>query len=433
VALQLSEALVPPADGMPLRQPALEDGGAAPTSASVEALTASLREGLENALGMVTEEGLEEHSLKAELGCEVQLTQQRLKSIASRGEMLIEGLYKRGNVLGDQMATWLEARYTAEVASSTGFVAQIREAIEGEEILVNDITLEDTEFTIDEGTRLVPYVQETQQAGVEAEPLPDRFTLFQLTMIHEHLLNTAPSGVILCDDLVWLLRRLAADGAGPLPLEWVSSDEDTMLKQLQKVADTMDTSGVGAVSWRELLVVAALPFYPSLGELLEMRKAFTNADGDGDSRVTLDEYKGVKLWFENNSKLEDARKEGLKALFYQLFTVPDPHQPDNDDVRLFDFLACLLHCCPDDSQEAGIAKAFKMVAAGDAPLKKEDVARIATAGVGVLDDMQVAAMAQVFAGKSDAARVQLEPIMADPHGHAMMLSQQVYLRKNIYA
>merc|ERR1711918_186438 len=100
-----------------------------------------------------------------------------------------------------------------------------------------------------------------------------------------------------------------------------------------------------------------------------------------------DEYKSVKLWFENNSKLEDARKEGLKALLYQLFAVPDPNQPDNDDIRLFDFLACLLHCCPDDSHEAGVVKAFKMVAAGDAPLKKEDVARIATAGVGVLDDM----------------------------------------------
>jgi len=73
-----------------------------------------------------------------------------------------------------------------------------------------------------------------------------------------------------------------------------------------------------------------------------------------------------------------------------------------------------------------------MIAAGDAPLKKEDIARIATAGIGVLDDTQLAALSTVFNGKSDSARVQLEPIMADPHGNAMMMGQSVYLKKNIY-
>lgn len=432
VALQLGEALVPPADGPPPRQPALEDGSAPAVAPSVETLCTSLKDCLEGALALVSEEGLEEHELKEPLLAEVQITRHRLRSIAMRGELLISALHQRSDKLSQQMEQWLEARYTAEISSSTGFVSQVREAIEGEELLINDITLEDTEFMIDEGTRLVPYVSESQEVAAEMEPLPDRFTLFQLTMIQEHLLNTAPSGIILCEDLVWLLRRLVSDGMSPLPLEWVSSDEDVIIRRLQQLAQAMDPRDSGAVSWRELLVVAALPSYPNLAELLEMRKAFTAADTDGDSRVTMDEYKSVKLWFENNSKLEDSRKEGLKALLYQLFAVPDPNQPDNDNIRLFDFLACLLHICPDDSHEAGVVKAFKMVAAGDAPLKKEDVARIATAGVGVLDDMQVAAMVHVFSGKSDAARVQLEPIMADPNGNAMMLSQCVYLKKHIY-
>ena len=45
--------------------------------------------------------------------------------------------------------------------------------------------------------------------------------------------------------------------------------------------------------------------------------------------------------------------------------MPDPNQPDNGEFRFFDFLACLLHCCADDPQELGVAKAFKVVAAGD--------------------------------------------------------------------
>jgi len=278
----------------------------------------------------------------------------------------------------------------AEVASSTGFVHQVREAIEGEELLVHDITLEDTDFTIDEGVRLVPYVSEAREEGSEAEPLPDRFTLTQLTLIHEHLLNTAPSGTITREDFVWLLRRLVSDGQGPLPLEWMSSDEQVVADRLQQLAESLDTLDSGSLSWREFLVAAALPAYPSTAEVLDMRKAYTGADSDQDHRVTMSEFKGVPLWFEGNGKLDEARKEGIKGLLYQLFAVPDPNQPDNDEVRLFDYLACLLHLSADEAQEQGIARAFKMIAVGDGPLKKDEVARIASAGVGTLDDVQVA-------------------------------------------
>jgi Ca2+-binding EF-hand superfamily protein len=251
-------------------------------------------------------------------------------------------------------------------------------------------------------------------------------------MIHEHLLNTAPSGMITGEDFVWLLRRLVADGAQPLPMEWMSADDDTVTQRLMKLKDSLDVNDSGTLSWREFLVAAAVPSYPNTADMLEMRKAFNAADADGDLRVTMEEYKTVPLWFEGNSKLDDARKDAIKGLMYQLFTVPDPSQPDDDDVRLFDFLACLLHCCADEQQEQGVARAFKMIANGDAPLKREEVARIATAGVGVLDDAQVAALGQVFSGKADTARIQLEPIMAEPHGHAMMMSQRVYSRKHIY-
>jgi len=431
VALVLAEAMIPPAEGPPPRPPKAEDGSM-PCTPSIDLLSKSLRDCLDSALALIPSEDLDQHPQKETLILEVKFTQERLRTIADRGVMLMKALHHRGEVLGKLMEQWLEARYTAEVASSTGFAAQVREAIEAEEMLVHDIQLEDTEFTIDEGTRLAPYILEVTPQGKEAEPLPDRFTLLQLNIIHEHLLNTAPSGLILREDFVWLFRRLVADGAGPLPLEWLSSDENVVVTRLQQLAQDLDVFDAGGVSWRDFLVVAAIPSYPSLGELLEMRKAFSAASATGDSRVTQEEYKSVRLWFEANSKMDDAKKEGIKALLYQLFVVPDPNQPDNDEFRFFDFLACLLHCCADDPQELGVAKAFKVVAAGDAPLRKEEVARIATAGVGVLSDMQVAALAQVFSGKSEAARSQLEPIMADPHGRNMLMSQSVYLRKKIY-
>merc|ERR1712224_916519 len=158
---------------------------------------------------------------------------------------------------------------------------------------------------------------------------------------------------------------------------WMSPDENVVISRLEQCTRALDVADTGALSWREFIIVAALPSYPSTAELLEMRKAFTAADADADNRVTLEEFKSVKLWFQNNSKLDNAKKEALCALLYPLFTVPDPNQPDNDDVRLFDYLAFLLHCCADKIQTEGVARAFRMVAAGDAPLRKEEVARIA--------------------------------------------------------
>merc|ERR1711988_1121260 len=112
----------------------------------------------------------------------------------------------------------------------------------------------------------------------------------------------------------------------------MSTDEEVVAQRLMQLVSALDVGDTGAIAWREFLIAAALPSYPSMSELLEMRKAFAAADADGDNRVTQEEFKTVKLWFHANSKLDDAKKEALCGLLYPLFTVPDPNQPDNDDV-----------------------------------------------------------------------------------------------------
>ena len=114
------------------------------------------------------------------------------------------------------------------------------------------------------------------------------------------------------------------------------------------------------------------------------------------------------------------------------FQVPDPAAPDDDGLRLFDYLAMLLYVSASSSVDAGVRRAFRTMANGDAPMKRDEIARIVTGGIGALDDLQVEALGLVFNGKSDAARIQLEPILANPHGKAMMLGQKIYLKKDLY-
>jgi adenylate kinase family enzyme len=425
-------ALVAPADGQAPREPEPEGGGPAAVVPSKEQLVFSLKQMLNNCLDKVTSaEDLEAlESCKDELTAEANVCQHRLESIAARGEELIGGLCTRANDLGQTMLEWLDDRYKKEVSSTTGLITLVREAVEAEEMLMHDLKLDGTDFVIDEGMRVVPYKSEIVAATTETQPLPDRFTLRQLASIHEHLVRCAPSGFIRTEDFTWLLRRVANEGC--IPSEWLHEDEDELVAGIRKVLERVDPEHTGGVNWREFLLAAALPQYPTDIELFDMRRNFDAADADSDGRVTMDEYATVKLWFDSSDLMPDEQKQRLRALIWPLFAVPDPAAPDDDGLRLFDYLAMLLYVSASSTVDAGVRRAFRTMANGDAPMKREEIARIVTGGIGALDDLQVEALGLVFNGKSDAARIQLEPILANPHGKAMMLGQKIYLKKDLY-
>jgi len=432
VGFELVDALVVPADGQPPRQTAPEDGGVAPVVPPLEQLVSSLRTTLDQCNQLVTsEEDLEaKEECKDELTSEAAVCRHRMRSIVARGEELIGGLCTRANNLGETMLQWLDERYNKEVSSTTGLVQLVREAVEAEEMLMHDLKLDGTDFVIDEGVRVVPYKSEIVETTAETQPLPDRFTSRQLASIHEHLVRCAPSGFIKTEDFTWLLRRVANEGC--IPSEWLHEDEDELVAGIRQVLERVDSGHTGNVNWREFLLAAALPQYPTDIELFDMRRNFDAADSDSDGRVTMHEYSTVKLWFDSSDLMAEDLKARLRELIWPLFAVPDPAAPDDDGLRLFDYLAMLLYVSASSTEDAGVRRAFRTMANGDAPMKREEVARIVTGGIGALDDLQVEALGLVFAGKSDAARIQLEPILANPHGKAMMLGQKIYLKKDIY-
>eukprot|EP00656_Telonema_subtile_P013423 TRINITY_DN16819_c0_g3_i3.p1 TRINITY_DN16819_c0_g3~~TRINITY_DN16819_c0_g3_i3.p1 ORF type:complete len:403 (+),score=159.54 TRINITY_DN16819_c0_g3_i3:100-1308(+) len=380
---------------------------------------------------VASEDALEakEHG-KEQLQLEARMAKLRLQSIVARGTELISGLRTRASELGDMMLVWLDQKYKKELAGTSGLVQLVREAVEAEEMLVHELKLDGTDFVIDEGVRLVPYKSEIASSATESAPLPDRFTLRQLASIHEHLVRCAPCGAIRTEDLCWMLRRLSGEGC--IPSEWLHEDEAVLLEGIRGFLARLDLDSTGEVNWRELLLAAALPCYPSDQALLDLRKEFDAADGDSDGRVTMAEYGEVKMWFDGEDLMTAEHKEALRALIWPMFTVADPAAPDDDTVRLFDSLAMLLHVSAGSTLEAGVRRAFRVLANGDGPLRREEVARIVTGGIGTLDDLQVEALGLVFAGKSDAARVMLEPILANPHGRAMLLGQSIYQRKELY-
>lgn len=431
VSFELAEALVAPPDGVPPKE-VVEDGGVAPVVPELAPLIASLNNTLAQSAQLVASEEVieaKEHA-KEQLGLEAQMTRQRLESILARGTELMAGLRTRASELGDTMLGWLDGRYKKEVASSTGFVQLVREAVEAEEMMVHEVKLDGTDFVIDEGVRLVPYKSELASSAAETQPLPDRFTLRQLSTIHEHLLRCAPAGSIRTEDLTWLLRRMSSEGC--IPSEWLHEDETMLLDGIRAFLAKLDTTNTGQVNWREFILAAALPSYPPDAALFNLRKACDAADSDSDGRLTMEEYGQVVLWFDLDDLMADDHKEMLRSLIWPLFTVADPAAPDDDTVRLFDYLAMLLYVSASTTQEAGVRRGFRALANGDGPMRREEIARLVTGGIGTLDDVQVESLGLVFAGKSEAARVQLEPILANPHGRSMLFGQTIYKRKELY-
>lgn len=430
LSFELAGALVAPPDGIPVREVA-DENGLAPVVPALEPLVASLANSETQSQGLVLDdEALEakEHA-KEMLVLEAQMSRARLKSIYKRGAELIAGLRSRAEELGETMLGWLDGRYKSEVGSTTGFVQLVREAIEAEEMIVHQVALDGTDFVIDEGIRLVPYKSALVSNAAESQPLPDRFTLRQLSTVHEHLLRVSPGGSIRMEDLTWLLRRLSSQGC--LPSEWLHEDENLLLQGIRSCLGRLDVNGTGSVNWREFLLAAALSSYPTDQMLFTLRKSFDAADQDNDGRVTMAEFGEVVMWFDHDDLMSDEHKDRLRSLIWPLFTVADPSQPDDDDVRLFDYLAMLLHVSAAPTQEAGVRRAFRAMANGES-IKREEIARIVTAGIGTLDDFQVESLGLVFAGKSAAAKLQLEPILSNPHGKAMLFAQSVYLRKELY-
>lgn len=100
------------------------------------------------------------------------------------------------------------------------------------------------------------------------------------------------------------MRYLGFHSAGVLPAAW----QDIRATNIAGALAAFDPTYSGYLDWRELLLALAAAALPELHtatapQLAMQALQLTAADGDGDGRLTQQEFEGLRWWFEPRQEL----------------------------------------------------------------------------------------------------------------------------------
>lgn len=245
---------------------------------------------------------------------------------------------------------------------------------------------QDEALIVDEGTLLQPPpAPRPPPTGLEAAPPAGRLTCAQLSSLAGALAVAAPGGFISIPAATELLLKML--GEGVLPAVWDASP-DAMNRALQQL-DPVYSQYVSSAELVCGLIAAAFPevLTVTTRQLVHGVELLAAADGDGDGKLTEDEWAAVGWWFGQpvappEPPAEPApgapfdRVAAVRHIIWQLFAAP----PAEGAAPLMDYTAVMLHFCADRNLFAGIQKAVCLLARDPSPAARvtaEQVFRMA--------------------------------------------------------
>lgn len=159
------------------------------------------------------------------------------------------------------------------------------------------------------------------------------FTVTQLEKITDILFDLAPSGFIAERTMVFLLQDLLAKSDNQynqqVPLLWSKLSSENINELSEEIFGKMEY-----VPWKDFITQnLLLTSYPSMNELLQLRKNFVEYDPELTETVN-DDYETIKFCFQR-SALENLSEEALKLLS-RLYLCKENH---------FNYTALLIDLC----------------------------------------------------------------------------------------
>lgn len=345
---------------------------------------------------------------------ENQLLRKRLERVRRQGIEHLKELANKGLEVFNILDDCIGLRFQAEMDAIKDLVNVIREAIESEVKLPNELVLEGEKFQVD--YRVLTYEPEPEprpESPVEKQTA-DGFTVLQLLNLGQQFRDCAPAGNIPAKDFIEGVQRLAVFtiGLDVLPESWMSTDQT----QLNQLAATFDPYGTGNVNWKSFLLTAAKILPISLADLQQTRDSYRNAPSWNNGAISKVDFMLVPLWFETLPNTNDQpspadeptskfnRPAKMKSALFHLFAqsaqstmidnkaaplgaspeaktveftdvvgskqnesgnslgngVPllGEHGVLNDEDLLFDVTDFLLSICLDEQPKVGVQKAF---------------------------------------------------------------------------
>eukprot|EP00842_Homolaphlyctis_polyrhiza_P001414 jgi/Hompol1/2273/HPOL_002152-RA len=271
---------------------------------------------------------------------EEQVVKYHLERIRQHAVDHLKELRTKGFEAFIQLDDWIGTRFQAEMDAARDMMNLIKEAIESEAKLPNQLILEGEKFQIDFGTlTLEPEPEPRPESPVEkiccvedggaksahsfawchlmdlvmvatsrfpSNEMPDQFTVLQLLNLARQLRIIAPSGKIPCKHFYDYIVKTAALSSSTdlLPESYCTADP----QQFQQICYILDPFETGFLSWRKFLMLNSRTLPSSISSLAEMKLEFEKVM-NGKSEITKNDYDQVYLWFEEDgpSKFEDSQ------------------------------------------------------------------------------------------------------------------------------
>ncbi|XP_021203754.2 sperm flagellar protein 2 [Bombyx mori] len=258
--------------------------------------------------------------------------------------------------------------YLGEIKSVDRLCKYLQMAIENGRKVPESLTLEHDTFVIDHN--LIQFANLdmlTEKEEIEIVFGEMDFKVGQLARLRSQFKLVAPTGIVFQQAFIYLLQDFLLFGKescdGPiLPPLWNRLDPEQIPKLVMLIyGDTVH------VDWRDFLIYCLNIKFPSVEELLRIRKHFRCADNESTELLDRDSFLKSEFWFDIDFDLEDPhailRLNLIKHYLFELFETSE---------NLMNYPAFLLAFCKSADPIEGFAMAISMAVGKKVCYKLED-------------------------------------------------------------
>ncbi|XP_023937548.2 sperm flagellar protein 2-like [Bicyclus anynana] len=250
----------------------------------------------------------------------------------------------------------IDGYYLNEIKSVDRLCKYLQMAVEDGKSIPENLVLEQDTFIIDPNVLHFSASEHERDGKVVKEVASGiEFKVGQLARLRSQFKIVAPTGVILQQAFIFLLQdflyfsKESCDGS-LFPDEWTRMD----LEQIPKLVFLLfgDTA---YIHWSDFLIYCLNLGFPTVDELLMLRKKFRCHDPDSTELIYREDFIKETLWFEENFDPKDKnaqlRKSLIKHFLFELFEIAE---------NTMNYSAFLLAFCKSPNPIEGFATALAM-------------------------------------------------------------------------
>eukprot|EP00803_Ostreobium_quekettii_P002527 evm.model.scf_1208EXC.6 EVM.evm.TU.scf_1208EXC.6 scf_1208EXC:28213-40026(-) len=293
----------------------------------------------------------------------------RLQQICARAEVHINEMIEANNNARDCCERWMKQLYKGECSSVLALVDIAMEAAAKGDIIHQKFAFKDEDLVIESNQRQEEDTREEIEPLCETEPALQAESILTYRQL-EHLVAAftdadPKEGYMRVPDVANLMLEVCSGGEAHNVSFWSGMD----VKCLRKAMRDFDDNDSGYCDWRDVVTTLILSKFSNV--LLSAPATFAEAaqvlkehDGDGDGRLTREQWQRATLPFSRKSDYQAELGDGvdprdaIKDLLWNLFA----ERLEGAQEKTVDACTPLLYLCTDGNEMLGIEKAFATIA-----------------------------------------------------------------------